>query len=245
MIRGMPAFLQWIFAFFIWILIGIFTFLAYVAALVLRPFDRKDVFVYKIAHFWGRAIVGSNPFWNLTVSGVHHLNPKKGYVLVANHSSFADIVCLYLINHHFKWIAKASLFQIPIFGWTLSLLHYIPLSRGRHGSIRDSFQEAIKYLDKNISVLIFPEGTRSKTGHLAEFKNGAFKLALQTKKPVVPIVIKGTNQAMSKGKAVMAARVDSSLKVLPPVDVSNYKDEEYARLRDDIWQMMKSEIENN
>ena len=92
------------------------------------------------------------------------------------------------------------------------------------------------------SVLIFPEGTRSKTGSLGPFKNGAFKLALLTGKPIVPIVIRGTVGAISKGRAVLAAKMDISIKVLPEVSVSSYQPENYESLKNKIWNLMNDEL---
>ena len=197
---------------------------------------------YRIANLWGKSIVAVNPLWNLKISGTDHIKDNAGYVLIANHASLADIVCLYCVGKHFKWLAKSSLFKIPFFGWTMSLLNYIPLKRGEHGSIRDSFQEAKLWLEKEIPVLIFPEGTRSRSGTLAEFKNGAFKLALQTKKSIIPIVIRGTSEALTKGRAAMATTVRGSLKVLPQIDVDAYQPDRYEEFKRDVWKIMNDKL---
>ena len=240
----MRRFLDIFIAFFVWTFIGFVTFVAFIAIAVSRLFDRKDRFTYRLANLWGKSIVKINPQWKIKISGVHHIKNNKGYVIVANHTSLADIVCLFCLGKHFKWVAKSSLFKIPVFGWSMSLLNYIPLSRGRHGSIRESFNEAIESLKKDISVLIFPEGTRSKTGKLAEFKNGAFKLALLTKKPIIPIVISGTGEALTKGEATMAAKVSGVMKVLPPVETSGYEDSDFERLKTQVWNLMNEELLN-
>ncbi len=117
-------------------------------------------------------------------------------------------------------------------------------SRLYHGSIRDSFQEARDWLEKDISVLIFPEGTRSPSGALGEFKNGAFKLALLTKKPIVPIVIKGTGDVLSKGKAIMEAKVRGTLKVLPPVEVAHDGAADFEALKTRVWNSMNDELKS-
>lgn len=184
-----------------------------------------------------------NPFWHLKISDAHHIKKDKAYVLVANHSSLGDIICLYCLGKHFKWLAKESLFKIPFFGWSMSLLNYIPLKRGEHGSIRDSFQEAQDSLEKGISMLIFPEGTRSRSGKLGEFKNGAFKLAIRTKKPIIPIVICGTGEAMSKGRITMATTVKGSLKVLPEINTESFNENQHEELKTKVWNLMRDELE--
>lgn len=232
-------------AIFVWTFIALDTLFVFMIIAILKPFDWNGKITYRIANFWGKSIVRCNPFWRIQISGRNHIKKNTGYVLVANHTSLADIVCLYCLGKNFKWIAKASLFKIPFFGWTMSLLGYIPLRRGEHGSIRDSFQEAQRWLEKDVSVLFFPEGTRSRSGALGEFKNGAFKLAILTQKPIVPIVIRGTGEALSKGEATMASKISGSLKVLPPIEVSHYKPEEYEELKKKVWNLMNEELTTN
>ncbi len=238
----MKQFFNFLRVFFVWTAVGLLTFIAFLGIAISRLFDRKDRFTYRLANLWGQLIVKINPQWKIKITGTHHIKKDKGYVIVANHASLADIVCLFCLGKHFKWIAKSSLFKIPVFGWTMSLLNYIPLSRGRHGSIRDSFNEAVDWLNKDVSVLIFPEGTRSKSGQLAEFKNGAFKLALLTKKPIVPVVISGTAEALTKGQAMMAAKVFGSLKVLPPIETGGYEGSDYESLKTKVWNLMNQEL---
>ena len=94
-------------------------------------------------------------------------------------------------------------------------------------------------------MLIFPEGTRSRSGALGEFKNGAFKLALLTKKPIVPIVIRGTGEALSKGKAMMAAKVTGSIKALPPIEVDQFGSDDFEALKTKVWDLMNEELKRN
>lgn len=238
----MKRFFALLMIFTIWFCVGLITFITFIAIAICRPFDPKSRFTYRIANLWGKSIMTINPQWKIKISGTEHIENNKGYVLVSNHTSLADIICLYCLGKNFKWVAKSSLFKIPFFGWTMSLLDYIPLSRGKHGSIRDSYRDSIEWLNKDISVLIFPEGTRSKTGQLAEFKNGAFKLALLTKKPIVPIVISGAEKAITKGEAKMAFKVAGSVTVLPPIDLGRYAESDYEKLKTDVWNLMNNEL---
>ena len=241
-IPGMKKFFSWLLSIFVWLFVAVDTLGAFLTIALLKPFDPDQKISYRVANLWGRLIVQSNPMWKVKISGRSHIKKNKGYVLVANHSSLADIVILYCLGKHFKWISKESLFKIPFFGWTMSLLRYISLRRGEHGSIRDTLREAQEWLEKDISVLIFPEGTRSRTGDLGEFKNGAFKIAIRTGKPLIPIVITGTNKAISKGEAMMTAKVEGSIKVLPAIDVSSYKPEDYKILKANVRELMEKEL---
>lgn len=164
--------------------------------------------------------------------GLERIDPHKTYVIVANHQSFADIVILYKTHMQFKWVAKESLFRIPIFGWCMSMMKYISLSRVELTSIKKTYQEAASWLRQGTSVLFFPEGTRSQTNQINDFKNGAFKLAIKEKKPILPVRIEGAFDIIPRGKWVFKARSRCRLTILPEIDTSNYAPQDFAILRD-------------
>jgi len=224
---------------------AIATIVAYVLIALVLPFDRRERMRHQIANKWGQSIVWANPFWHLSVKGRDHIQKNKSYVIVANHASLADIVCIHCLGNHFKWIAKESLFRVPVLGWTMSLLGYIPLKRGEHGSIRDTMKEARKCLERGVSVLFFSEGTRSESGKLAPFKNGAFKLAVESKTPVLPIAISGTEKALQKGRFLVASRLQGVLTVLEPVEVTGYEQDQYEELKARVWKMIHDVLTKN
>ncbi len=227
---------------YVWTAVVFATLFVWAALATLSPFDRNQKLSYRLTNLWGAVILGTNPFWRIRITGKNHIQKNRGFVLVANHASLADIICLFCLGRHFKWLAKKSLFKIPVFGWSMSLMRYIPLERGKHGSIRDSFEEARRWLEQDVSVLIFPEGTRSKSGKLGEFKNGAFKLAILTGKPIVPIVIQGTEKALARGRVSMDANVRGFIKVLAPIETDHYKPDEYEALKKNVLELMDREL---
>jgi 1-acyl-sn-glycerol-3-phosphate acyltransferase len=182
------------------------------------PFDKQRKLLHKQCFWWSSAVIGLNPYWKVKVSGLEHIDPKRTYVIVANHQSLADIVVLYQIRAQFKWVAKESLFSIPFLGWCLGLCKHISLKRKDRGSIRDVYREAIGYIRSGMSVLFFPEGTRSETEEMNSFQSGAFKLALSEKVPVLPIAISGTRNAIPKGDWVMKSTIFCNLAVLEPIE---------------------------
>ncbi|MBI4115081.1 MAG: 1-acyl-sn-glycerol-3-phosphate acyltransferase [Candidatus Omnitrophica bacterium] len=184
-----------------------------------------------------------NPFWRLHIVGRGRLPNNKSYVLVANHASLADIICLFTLGHQFKWLAKKSLFQIPFLGWAMSAMSYIPLERGEYGSIKKSYNEASSWLSKGMSVLIFPEGTRSKTGTIGHFKSGAFRLAIESGRPIVPIVLAGTGNIISKGKAAFGKIGVAYMSLLPPIETKGIKPEDEKQLREKVELLMSQELE--
>ncbi len=208
---------------------------------VLFPFDKKRRIIHAQCFWWANAVIGLNPYWNVRVSGLENIDARQAYVITANHQSLADIAVMYKTHMQFRWIAKESLFKIPFVGWCLSLTKHIKLTRGQFGSIKKVYREAGDWLRKDISVLFFPEGTRSDTDEMNEFQNGAFKLAIKEKKPVLPISITGTRGAIPKGSWIFKTRVFAKLKVLPPIDTRKFQPGDFARLRDIVHAKLEGE----
>ncbi|MBU2541647.1 MAG: 1-acyl-sn-glycerol-3-phosphate acyltransferase [Candidatus Omnitrophica bacterium] len=220
----------------IWVITAIITillfFVVFFAVVISLPFDKKRKFAHAQCFWWADAVIGLNPYWNIRVSGLENIDPRKTYVVVANHQSLADIVVLYKTHMQFKWVAKESLFKVPFVGWNLSLIKHIKLSRGKFGSIKKVYREAARWLQKDMSVLFFPEGTRSQTDEMNKFQNGAFKLAIKEHKPILPICISGTREAITKGSWIFKTKVSAELKVLPAVNTEDFKPADFAHLRD-------------
>ena len=227
-----------IFTIAMWIFIALLTTSFLLLILILKPFEKDQSLSHRIPNFWGYLICKVNPYWKVSLADLNRIKVKQGFVIVANHRSFADIICLHLLQRHFKWVAKDSLFRIPVIGWVMSLVSYIPLERNRHGSIKSTFKEATKWLNKDISVLIFPEGTRSSGDTLDKFKNGAFKLAIEAQKPVIPVVIYGSDQINKKGSWLLSPRMNVTIRVLEPVTTDSLITKDFAELRDRVHHIM-------
>lgn len=229
---------------FIWTAGTILTVLLYLAMLlviaVTFPFDKQRRLVHAQCFWWSDAVISLNPYWKMHVSGLENIDPKKTYVVVANHQSMADIVIMYQTKMQFKWVAKDDLFKLPVLGWELSLAKHIRLERGDFSSIKKVYRQAAEWLRSGMSVLFFPEGTRSETGDMKDFQNGAFKLAIKEKVPVLPIYIHGTGDAIPKGGRIFSTTAEVKLKVLPAVDTSNFQAGDFAKLRD----MVRGQLEN-
>ncbi len=206
------------------------------------PFDKKRKLLHRQCFWWSDAVIGLNPFWKVSVKGLEHIDPKRTYVIVANHQSLADIVVLYQLRAQFKWVAKESLFRIPFLGWCLGLCKHISLRRNDRASIRDVYREAIAYIRSGMSVLFFPEGTRSETDGMNPFQSGAFKLALSEKVPVLPVVLNGARNAIPKGGWVMNSTVDCRISVLEPFETSDLGHDSASVLSDTIRKRMEAEL---
>ena len=187
---------------FIWICIATITSSMYVVGLpmfiVTAAFDPLRTIGHRYATYWGRMMFYLNARWSCRVVHPERVPKKRALVVVSNHEGVADIMVTYHLDLHFKWISKASNFFIPFMGWFMFHAGYIPLRRGRGGSIRTAMARARDYLDRGVSVLFFAEGTRSLDGVVKPFKPGAFKLAIAGQFDILPIAIAGSANAIPK-----------------------------------------------
>ena len=181
-------------------------------------FDRRRVALHLYSCFWASSYVYMNPLWRCRVSGRAKLPWHGAAVIVANHLSLVDILVLYGLYRPFKWVSKAELFRVPIVGWNMSINRYVSLARGDRESIRKMWARCLELLREGSPVLIFPEGTRSDSGHLQAFKDGAFKLAAEAGCPLIPVAITGTAETLPKRGLVLRNRMDARVTVLEPLD---------------------------
>jgi 1-acyl-sn-glycerol-3-phosphate acyltransferase len=172
-----------------------------------------------------------NPLWSFRVTGNVPNDPRHPYVVVANHESFVDILLISHLPFEMKWLSKSEFFKIPLLGWMMHLAGDIRLVRGDKKAGAKALLDARDRLHKNVSVMIFPEGTRSKDGELQEFRDGAFRIAIQTGVPIIPLAVLGTRDALIKhdwrfGRSKAEVRVLDSISTdgLTKSDVPDLRD---------------------
>jgi 1-acyl-sn-glycerol-3-phosphate acyltransferase len=152
-----------------------------------------------LARSWARVMLRGLGV-ELSVEGRENLDPNQSCVYACNHQSHVDPPCCYLaLPGHLRFVAKESLFKIPIFGAALRRSGQIPIDRGDATGARDALNANLEALSTRISVVLFPEGTRSETGELGPFKKGAAVLAIRAQVPLVPLAITGSRQILPKG----------------------------------------------
>jgi len=180
----------------------------------------------------GRTTSRLTPLWKFTIEGTAPADiGHAAYVVVANHESQADPFLLSWLPFDMRWVAKEELFRTPLTGWAMRFGGDIPLRRGQGDSVRAMMNECERALAGGISVMMFPEGTRSKDGELLPFKDGAFALALRAQVPVLPVALAGTREMRPKhsrwfGKAHACA------KMLEPIPTAGLTEADVATVRD-------------
>ena len=200
-------------------------------------FDRRLVLLHRFTCFWASLYTWVNPQWPMTIDGREKIRDDATYVMVANHLSLLDILVLFRIYKHFKWVSKIENFKIPCIGWNMRLNRYIPLRRGDRDSVRVMMDLCEKTLHSGSSIMMFPEGTRSKTGVLQPFKTGAFELALRTGLPLLPIVLAGTSDALPKRGFVLRGRHPITITVLDPIPPERFRGLDAKALTDEVRQI--------
>ncbi|MCA9707228.1 MAG: 1-acyl-sn-glycerol-3-phosphate acyltransferase [Myxococcales bacterium] len=224
-----------------WLLVAVIAAVMFLLALCLwaltRPFDRRRVALHAFTNVWAALYTWLNPVWRVKVCGREHIEPGRTYVMVSNHLSLVDIFVVHRLFRHFKWVSKAENFRIPFIGWNMTLNAYVPLRRGERDSVLEMFTRCHEALAGGSSVMMFPEGTRSRTGQLRAFKPGAFELAKQAGVPVLPMVIEGTFGALQpRTLAIAPARM--RLTVLPAIA----KPEVEALSIDELCELVRERI---
>ncbi len=162
--------------------------------------DRSHTLYFKLSKYFSGGVLWISGI-KLEVTGLENLDKSKTYVFVSNHSSQFDIVVLQkTIPNRMAMIFKKELAKIPFFGWQLAMGPYVMIDRENYEKALKSIDEAKQKMEKqNISIVVFAEGTRSKTGEIQPFKRGAFRLATQVGYPIIPTTIVGSNKIMPKG----------------------------------------------
>ena len=185
--------------------------------LITLPFDRNKRVLHQYSCFWGSLYTWFNPFLKVKVKGKDKLEKGRSYVYCANHQSMMDIVILYRLFLHFKWVSKKEIFKVPFLGWNMYLNNYLYLDRSSPSSQIRMMKGGEKFLNTGSSLMIFPEGTRSKDGNVGKFRDGAFVLSQKTGAPVVPVVIRGSRDVFSDGTIFYRRFYPMTIQLLDPI----------------------------
>lgn len=198
----------------------VFFFASLLLWLITLPFDRNGRLLHLFTCFWEAHYIYLNPLWHVHIDRVQPVNRNESYVIVSNHQSFGDILILGCTYLPFKWVSKQSVFKVPFIGWNCVLNRYVPIVRGDKDSADRMIATCVHWLQRGVSVFIFPEGTRSKDGEIRPFKRGAFVIAHAAKRPILPIILDGTGEVLPKHGITLREHSNIRIRILPPVELS-------------------------
>jgi 1-acyl-sn-glycerol-3-phosphate acyltransferase len=226
----------------IWVVFA--TLVCGIVVIVLSFFIRSGNFMHKIARFWGKSILVVSRI-KITVKGLSNIDPSSPYIYMPNHQSNFDIpVLLGHLTVQFRWLAKMELFKIPVFGRAMRNVGYISIDRSNRQSAFESLKVAADKIKSGVSVLIFPEGTRSRDGKIRPFKKGGFVMAIDSGVPIVPVVITGTRAIMPKGRfRVYPGHV--SMVIHKPIETATYTRETKEALMENVRRVICNNFENS
>lgn len=217
--------------------------------LATAPFDRQRRWLHLYTCAWAYHYLKLPPLWSTRIEGIERIPVGQACVLVANHQSMGDILLLFGLFRHFKWVSKRVMFRVPFIGWNMRMNNYVSLVRGDAVSIERMLDACRAHLRQGSPVMLFPEGTRSEDGQIKAFKRGAFTLATELGLPLVPIVVDGTRDILPKHGFLLRQdrRQRMRVRVLAPVPVAIGDDarelgervreqmvEELARMRGEV-----------
>jgi 1-acyl-sn-glycerol-3-phosphate acyltransferase len=210
--------------------------------LVTYPFDRENYWTGFLFRKIGNVSFALTPLWSSRVTGTMPKDPRRPYVVVSNHESFVDILLISHLPWEMKWLSKAELFRVPVLGWLMRLASDIPVKRGKASSAVEAMQRCRAKLAQRLSVMIFPEGTRSMTGEMLPFKDGAFRLAIDAQVPILPLALSGTATALRK-KTWRLGRSVAEVRVLEPIETTGLTKADVPALRDRVFAIIAAERE--
>ncbi len=228
---------------FVWSSIVIATLLLGIIALTAYPFDRKGRVGHRCARLWGRVALMANGV-RVRVEGLEKIKGKGPFIFMANHQGSYDIFALLgYLPFHFKWLAKKELFSIPFFGWAMNAAGYISLDRQGTRETAEAMNQAAQRIREGMSVVIFPEGSRSPDGSIQPFKKGGFTLALKAKVPIIPISIAGSREIMPKER-LRASAGEIRIRVGDPIETGSFSIRERSLLMEKVSETILRNFES-
>jgi len=182
------------------VLFGFFTIPYSLVMVIAGVLDRRGRIAYGLARVWCNGVLFCSGI-QIKVSGGDQLDTSQAYVFMANHQSIIDIPALIAALPRFQlcWIAKKELLRVPFFGWGFWACQMITIDRNSLRDAKSSMKQACQKLLDGLSIVVFPEGTRSLDGKLLAFKRGGFVMAQNARAPIVPITIKGSADRLPRG----------------------------------------------
>jgi 1-acyl-sn-glycerol-3-phosphate acyltransferase len=203
------------------------------------PFDPQRKLQHLFSRFISLQYFVLSPFIKVVVKGKENVQKNVPYVICSNHQSYLDIVLLYHVKTYFKWISKKEIYRLPLVGQLLLLHGDVTITRGAASSAKKMLRDCSENLKKGTSIMVFPEGTRSKNGRVGSFKEGAFTLAKMNGVPILPVVIDGTRSYSAGGW--LNARQLFQVTILPQIPATEVAATDVRALQEKVHALIEAE----
>jgi 1-acyl-sn-glycerol-3-phosphate acyltransferase len=210
--------------------------------LLAYPFDRDRRLVHWFLTHQSFVLSYLIPIWKIHIEGREKAKKGTTYVIISNHQSMLDIIIINCLRYKFKWISKIENFKVPVIGQYLKMADYIIVDRENDDSKAEMLERSYNCLKKGISIMMFPEGTRSLNSEIGFFRRGAFQLALQADVPILPVIIDGTGGILPKHGIIFGSGFQIKIKVLDPVLQKDFGTDIPENLALKFSQLMESEL---
>lgn len=225
-----------------WLVLGVCSLACFCLQLILAPltwpFDRNRVITGRLYRLTAVTVASLTPLWDFQIAGRLPARRPGRTVVVSNHCSQTDPFLISHLPWEMKWLGKASLFRVPVLGWSMWLAGDVPVVRGEKQSAKGAMARCARYLERGMPVMIFPEGTRSLTDELGPFKDGAFHLAISSGADILPLAVHGTASALPVHDWRFG-RARARVIVGDPISTAGMTLEDIPHLRD----LVRAEIE--
>jgi 1-acyl-sn-glycerol-3-phosphate acyltransferase len=216
--------------------------LTFIIWLLILPFDPGRNMIHRLLTCQSLILVRLIPIWKIKIEGRGKAHKGTTYVIISNHQSILDILMINSLRYRFKWISKIENIRLPFLGWYLRMAAYITVNRGNEESKVEMLDTSLRYLKRGISLMLFPEGTRSPDNEIGFYKRGAFQLAVQAGVPILPILIEGTGGILPKHGLIFGSGHHITIRVLDPVSPESFNDNTPEELATRLQSMMSEEL---
>ena len=216
----------------------IFGLLTTVGCLIFRNGNTTTV----LGSMWARTILRTAGI-RVRYSGLENRDRQLPCIFIANHQSMVDVwVLLPVLPPGIRFVAKKSLFHIPVLGWAIAAAGFVPIDRSNLNKAMRSLEKAGARIREGNPVLLFPEGTRSRDGRLRPFKKGAFHLALKAQVPIVPVTIQGSFERL-RPNSIRITSGEVAVHFDEPVDTSRFSESTVTDLRQALQEIIANNLE--
>jgi 1-acyl-sn-glycerol-3-phosphate acyltransferase len=201
--------------------------------------DERRWYAGRTFRLGARVLVFLNPWWRVEIEGDVPPPESAPFVAVSNHESLADVLIVGTLPFDMKWLSKEEIARVPFIGWMMRMAGDVLVRRSDRRSRGESYDSLIAWIERGASVMLFPEGTRSRDGELLPFRSGAFRLAIETGRPVQPLAVSGTRQAI-RADSLLFGRARVKVRILEQVVTADLGPEDIDALSNRVREMIEA-----